>query len=104
MDVGVLQTHDSNPFLKIPTAPLVKENKRKAIHIAKIMHGAFNDGELRELMHGLGVEYEDIKGDTRRDTVINISEYYRRHNLLGMFVEQLRVERPGYDWPVIEAE
>lgn len=70
----------------------------------QMIHEAFNESELRELTMGLGVDYEDVEGGNKKETVQNIVAYYRRQRLLAIFVDQLRVERPNYDWPEVIIE
>ena len=53
---------------------------------------------------GLGLDFEDVEGDNKKATILNIVTYYQRHNILSVFVEQLRFERPQYKWPDVVGE
>lgn len=58
----------------------------------------FSLDELRELCLDLGIEYEDLSGDTRRVKAISLVEYCNRYGCRAALLERCAALRPHVDW------
>ena len=54
----------------------------------------FNDSELRNLAFRLGVEYENLTGETRRDKARELVTHMQRHVRLSELINQTAALRP----------
>lgn len=90
---------DTSPLLIIPDRAH-KKRRRRAAAVAALMEIAFNMDELEELTIDLGIDWEDIKGETKKEKIRNMVGYYYRLNLLDVFIGNLKAERPDYKWPL----
>ena len=62
------------------------------------MSQAFNLDDLRTLCFDLGIEYEDLAGETKQAKIISLIEYTQRHNRLPHLLETLAKVRPATNW------
>jgi hypothetical protein len=58
----------------------------------------FNLDELRILCFDLGVDFEDIAGDTFASKTTELVVYFQRRGLLHKLVERVRESRPDIEW------
>jgi diguanylate cyclase (GGDEF)-like protein len=64
----------------------------------------FNESELRELCDEIEVDYENLKGSTKRDKASELISFCRRHGKLSELVERCHALRPRVTWQVGELE
>lgn len=60
---------------------------------------SFNLNELNALSFFLGIDWEELKGDTKSTKAISLILYIARNGRLHELVERLRQERPEGNWP-----
>ncbi|MBK6711545.1 MAG: hypothetical protein IPG51_14600 [Chloroflexi bacterium] len=63
-----------------------------------LMREHYNLAELQEMCTDLGVDYEDIAGDTLHARVHNLVRYFKRQNRLEKLVQRSKELRPAVDW------
>ena len=71
--------------------------------LANNMEAAYNLAELADLCFDLGINFENIAGDTLNSKVVNLIQYCERHNLLFSLRQKNQLKRPGADWGDLEA-
>ena len=59
----------------------------------------FNQEELRQLCFDLGIEYEDLRGDTRHAKAQALVAYCHRTDDLPHLITRCRALRPAVNWP-----
>lgn len=62
------------------------------------LEASFNLGELRGLCFELGINFENLGGDTLQTKTIELVSYCQRRHLLARLVEACRQLRPEIDW------
>lgn len=62
--------------------------------IAAILERDFSLSEIENLVFALGISYEDLPGETRRDKARELIDYCHRHKRIGDLLERIRQERP----------
>lgn len=60
--------------------------------------GSFNLSELQELCVRLNIEYENLSGQNRKDKVIALVNYCKRHRRLEELVSHCEILRPKESW------
>lgn len=60
----------------------------------QILSGTFNNGELRDLCFELGIEYDDLLGETRRDKARELVAFARRRDRLAELERAILRARP----------
>jgi hypothetical protein len=63
---------------------------------------SYNLEELRTVCYDLGVEYEDLSGESKSNKVIALIEYVWRRGRLDALLDYCRQDRPLYPWPALE--
>jgi len=58
----------------------------------------FNEDELQALCMDLGVDYEDLKGDTRKARAMSLVAHCNRHNLRAKLIARCMALRDHVDW------
>ncbi len=79
------------PLLKLSAAEL----HQIKIRLRDVLHGKFTTAELQMLAHDLGVDFEEIVGQTRLMKALNLVEYLSRRNKLAHLLAAVRRRRPG---------
>lgn len=64
------------------------------IELRTILYERFNVSELRTLCFDLGIDYNDLAGDSKGDKTIELVAYFDRHNRLFELAENIRRLRP----------
>lgn len=54
----------------------------------------YDNGELRLLAYGLGVNDQDLRGDTRTERALSLVQHCDRRGGIRLLIEQVRVDRP----------
>lgn len=89
------------PASKTDTGRLNEERREKARKTAKLILDTFNEAELIELCQDFDISYEDIEGETRREKVLHLVNYFYRRRTLEVFIHWLGGQRPHVAWPTI---
>lgn len=66
--------------------------------LAKAVAATHNNDELRTLAAGLGLEYEDLPGNTNSAKSLSLVQAAQRHNIIQKLLTALRQARPNRDW------
>ena len=66
--------------------------------LRRLLGRHFNEDELRELALDLGLDYEDLAGDSKRAKVRELVLYFERRQLLDELVEAVKERRPLLGW------
>ncbi|MCP5096098.1 MAG: SAVED domain-containing protein [Chloroflexi bacterium] len=61
----------------------------------------FNDSDLRDLCFQLGIEYENIAGQTRRDKIRELVLHTQRHSTLDTLTTTAAILRPRMVWQTV---
>lgn len=69
------------------------------IDLRKRMIARFTTDDIRTLCHALGIEYENLGGDTRDRKVLELIGYCQRRSMLGQLVDACVAEAPDVAWP-----
>lgn len=72
---------------------------RKRSQLWRELVESFSEEELNTLCFELGVDYENVSGDTKADKAREIVELFERENRLGELVDYCRGVRPEANWP-----
>lgn len=60
--------------------------------------------ELRSLCMDLGIAYDNMSGDTKREKIISLIEYLQHHRRLDALLLWLQEQRAEVDWAVVYHE
>jgi hypothetical protein len=63
---------------------------------------SYNLEELRTVCYDLGIDYEDLSGESKSNKVIALIEYMWRRGRLDALLDYCRRDRPLYAWPALE--
>ncbi len=63
----------------------------------------FNTDELIELCFTLGIDYENLSGDTKTEKVIELVQYGERHGRTDDLINTIQRLRPNIDWERLAA-
>ena len=74
-------------------------SRDQLVQLRDEMSQAFNLQECRQLMFELGVNHENIPGDTLVATIQELITHAQRHGLLSLLIERCQVARPEADLP-----
>jgi hypothetical protein len=66
--------------------------------LRKLLAARFNTGELRTLCFDLGVDYEDLPGESKADKARELVSYCERRDCLDKLVQIGRQLRPDVPW------
>lgn len=64
------------------------------VQLRKAMEAAFDVADLEELAFGLSVDLENIKGQTKRDLIVNLITYFQKTGELRMLIRAAHEARP----------
>lgn len=104
---AVVKESDSGVFVipkrQTDTGKLRAENKHKqAAHTAVTMEQAYSEADLRTLSFDMGIDYESLPGEEKREKIRAIVGHFYRRNTLQIFIEFLEGDRPNWKWRVDE--
>ena len=74
----------------------------KLSELARKIAQSFNISELRDLCFSLDIEYENLSGDSRKDKVIALIDYCKRHHKLEDLIDICESIRPRETWQFYE--
>ena len=75
-------------------------NWRAELRQAIVEH--FGDSDIKALCFDLGVDYDELPGDTKTEKVISIIEYFSRLNQVPVLIAYCSRHRPNIPWEEIE--
>ncbi|HUM71624.1 MAG TPA: P-loop NTPase fold protein, partial [Chloroflexota bacterium] len=58
----------------------------------------FNTDELRDLCFTLGIDYENLGGDSKSEKVLELIQYCERHGRTDDLINTIQRARPNLDW------
>lgn len=79
--------------------PLLEPDRQKLTQLRKLLIQHFSLDELRVLCFDLGLEYEDLPGDTLSTKMHALIEHLQRRNTLFKLLEEVAEQRPTVAWP-----
>ncbi|MCB8977224.1 MAG: SUMF1/EgtB/PvdO family nonheme iron enzyme [Ardenticatenaceae bacterium] len=79
--------------------PPFEPDRQKLTQLRKLLIQHFSLDELRVLCFDLGLEYEDLPGDTRTTKIHGMIEYLQRRDELFYLLAEAAVHRPLVAWP-----
>ncbi|MCB9006407.1 MAG: SUMF1/EgtB/PvdO family nonheme iron enzyme [Ardenticatenaceae bacterium] len=74
-------------------------NRQKLTQLRKLLIQHFSLDELRVLCFDLGLEYEELPGDTRTTKMHGLIEYLQRRGELPRLLNEAVDHRPNVAWP-----
>ncbi len=77
-------------------------NRAKLTQLRKLLIEHFSLDELRVLCFDLGLEYEELPGDTRTTKMHGLIEYLQRRGELPRLLDEVKDHRPNVPWPTFE--
>lgn len=77
-------------------------NRQKLTQLRKLLIQHFSLDELRVLCFDLGLEYEELPGDTRTTKMHGLIEYLQRRGELSRLLNEVIDHRPNLAWPSFE--
>lgn len=87
------RTTNTLPIEPSPLAAAGSDHERQQ-HLFQVLADSFNNGELRDLCFELGIEYDDLMGETRRDKARELVAFARRRDRLIEFERAVLRARP----------
>ena len=104
---GIVSESKSGIFI-IPkttdTGKLKDEQRQKqAGHLVKTMLKAYDLEDLRALCFDLGIDYESLEGDTKREKIISFILHFYKNNTLQIITEFLEGDREKWNWRIEES-
>ena len=87
----------TSSFSKHQTNSFPEPELLTALHQLLIQH--FDDSELQTLCFDLGVDYENLPGQTKADKARELVEYMQRRNRLADLIQLCQQLRPSATWP-----
>ena len=79
--------------------PPFEPDRQKLTQLRKLLIQHFSLDELRVLCFDLGLEYEDLSGDTRTTKMHSLIEYLQRRDELHLLLNAVTDHRPNVAWP-----
>ena len=79
----------------LPPAPLPEDPTQLKVSLRDILNTRFNMADLEVLCHTLGVDFEQIVGESRLRKALSLVEYMGRRARLLDLVSAIRAQRPG---------
>jgi len=80
------------------------ETQEQAVQLRRVLADRFNESELRTLCFDLGIESENLPGDTREALARELVAYCVRHGQIPKLVEVGRQLRPDISWEDVHEE
>lgn len=68
-------------------------------NLRNLISTSFNKGELRTLCFDLGVNYENLPGETLEDKARELVDFCQRRGVLKDLIEKCNALRPNTGWP-----
>ena len=100
IEIAKIQANHKQPtsITDTPKRPTIKRNRKAEARIADAVLETFDENELREMSHEMGVNYDAILGAGLRGKVTGVIEHFARHGIFVELVDYLTTERPHVNW------
>lgn len=96
------QTHEeiqsSAAFQNLPLQKSVLSNRNILLTLRDNLNTYFSVSELRSLCFDLGIDYENLAGDSKNVKVMELVQMMQRHGRLPELVDLVRQQRPHVSW------
>lgn len=76
---------------RLPELDIYQETARK-------LNALFNNAELNELVHLIGVDAEEIRGGSRYERCIELVRYMKVRGRFGTLLREAKNKRPNITW------
>lgn len=77
---------------------LLSPKTSQQARLRQLIAAAFNLDELRALCFDLGIDYDDLPGESKLRKIIELISYFMRQNTLVQFLQYLALARPNVIW------
>ncbi len=74
------------------------EDRAQRMKLRQILNQCFNESELRALCFELDVDYEEVKGENKSDTVMKLIGYFWRRDRVFELMAFVKQARPSLQW------
>lgn len=91
-------TQSSAVFQTAPVQKSLPSNRNSLLTLRDNLNTYFSLSEIRTLCFDLGIDYEDLGGDSKNDKVMNLVQFMQRHGRLQELEDLVRQERPYASW------
>ena len=81
---------------------LTPAERMRSLRLARELNQHFGSEDLKELLFALGLEWDDLPGETKGAKVRQMIKYYQRREALSELIEIGRELRPDVDWDQFE--
>ena len=95
--------YDLNRVINQFTAVLTS-TRPELISLSHLLEQYFNLDELAALCFRLGINFENLPGQTLTNKVLALIRYCERHKRLPDLIQACRAQRPEVQWPVLATE
>ncbi|MCP4418853.1 MAG: hypothetical protein GY805_19730 [Chloroflexi bacterium] len=75
--------------------------REQLTQLRKLLIKHFSLNELRVLCFDMGLEYEELPGDTRTTKMHGLIEYLQRRGKLPKLLAEVSEQRPTVTWPML---
>lgn len=90
-----IQKEDLDVHKKLEREPKVQVGNVDFRALRFALSEAFDKTELKTLVFDLGVDWDEIKGETKTEKIIELVNYLKRRSILNKLLDLVRQERPG---------
>lgn len=74
------------------------EERKRSLLLARTLSSRFSMDELEELLFALGINPDNLEGETLSAKARELVKYYRRRQNMAELIEMGKSLRPGIDW------
>lgn len=67
--------------------------------LRSLMSKYFSKGEVRTLAFDLGIDYDELAGETKSEKIVSLVQYAQTHNKLEALLNQCKKLRDFVKWP-----
>lgn len=85
---------NSTPAGDDPALPLSAAEREQLAALRQILSNSFDDGELRDLVFDLAVDYDSLPGAAKKDKARELVAFCRRHGRLAELKLAIQRRRP----------
>lgn len=82
----------------------MQRNRQYLIELRMIIDSQFNKEELRILCFDLGVDYDNLIGESKAAKIVDLLSYLERSGEVHKAIEALTCSRPDIQWPEVIGE
>lgn len=104
-EAGVLLKKTNDDRLKVEDDEQIEHSQdilspktSEKARLRQLVAAAFNLDELRALCFDMGIDYEDIPGESKMRKIIELISYFGRQNSIVQLIQYLSLARPNVIW------